>query len=96
MRQLNKLPEAETLLRSAIERQEKLSHQFPAISEYRQELIRNANSLGVLLGHLGKQEEALAVLSQAVKLQNALVNEYPKVDEYRLALADCQFNHAMR
>ena len=84
---LGKGPEAEQSHRQALAIGESLAAEFPAVPEYRQELAKSHNGLGLLLAHLGKGPEAEKTHRQALAIGEKLAAEFPAVPEYRHELA---------
>jgi serine/threonine-protein kinase len=64
-----------------------LAADFPDVPQYRHELARNCNDLGVTLASQGNLAEAEAAYRQAIALQEKLVADSPTVMDYRHNLA---------
>jgi Flp pilus assembly protein TadD len=88
--------EAEEAYREAIARLEKLTGEYPDEPEYRSELARSHNDLGILLKDLGKPAEAEAAYGQALALRQKLASDFPAVPRYRQDLAGSYVNHGNR
>jgi tetratricopeptide (TPR) repeat protein len=84
---LGKWPEAEAAYRQALALQEPLVAEFPAVPEYRDQLVRCHNNLAVLLATLGKRPEAEAEYRKTLTLQAQLAADFLTVPEYRQSLA---------
>ncbi len=66
---------------------ERLAADFPAVSDYRQELATTYNAVGVGLARLGRRAEAEASHRRALELRERLAAEHPAAPQYRDGLA---------
>jgi serine/threonine protein kinase/tetratricopeptide (TPR) repeat protein len=73
--------------RQAVVLLEQLAAEFLDVPEYRYELARSQNGLGIELAELGKRVEAETALRRALDLRKRLAGDFPKVAAYRWALA---------
>jgi serine/threonine protein kinase/tetratricopeptide (TPR) repeat protein len=89
---LGELKEAEPAYRAAVALQEKLVADFPARSDFQQELSRSHHNLGNLLANTGRPKEAEAAYRAAVALQKQLVGRFPQQANFRRSLALSQHN----
>jgi serine/threonine protein kinase/Flp pilus assembly protein TadD len=64
-----------------------LAADFPAVPQYREELAKSHNNLGIQLAGLGKRVEAEAAYRQALAVQERLAADFPAVPQYRQELA---------
>ena len=62
---------------------QKLAADFPAVLDYRSDLARSQNNLGLLLADLGKRSEAEAAHRAALALRERLASDHPDVPSYR-------------
>jgi tetratricopeptide (TPR) repeat protein len=84
---LNKRAEAEAAYRQALAIREKLTAEYPAVSQYRLELAGSHNSLGaLLLAGLSRQAEAETAFRQALAILDKLAAEHTSVPQRRLEL----------
>jgi eukaryotic-like serine/threonine-protein kinase len=67
--------------------QRRLAADFPNRPEFRRELARTNNDLGVLLHETGRLEEAEASYGVALDLQRQLAADFPSRTEFRQELA---------
>jgi serine/threonine-protein kinase len=81
------LEPAELSYRAAIKQWEQLAAEHPQVPEYRRELARSHNDLGIVLLNVGKSNDAEREYRAALKEQERLVAEHPQVPEYRRELA---------
>jgi serine/threonine protein kinase len=84
---LGRMEEAVAAVRQARDGFEKLTAEFPAVPEYRQELAGNHYNLGIYLADLGKWAEAEQQYRRALTLQEKLAADFPAVPPYRRDLA---------
>jgi serine/threonine-protein kinase len=87
LRDLGKLPDAESAFRQALTNQAKLAAESPSSPQYREALARCHNNLGRILADQSKRPEAEAEYRQALAIQQKLVYEFPAETQYRLELA---------
>jgi hypothetical protein len=83
--ELGQLAEAE--YRRALDLQQKLTADFPAVPEYRHDLALSQGNLGSLLRASGKLAEAEAAHRRALDQYEKLAAEFPAVPRYRAELA---------
>ena len=95
LRATDKKSEAEAEYRKAIALRQKLADDYPAVTEFRSDLARSHNNLGVLLSDTGKPAEAEAEYRKAIALDQKLADENPAVTGFRLLLAMHQSNLAL-
>jgi serine/threonine protein kinase/tetratricopeptide (TPR) repeat protein len=69
-----------------------LAADYPTVPQYRLELAKSHNSLGILLKDLGQHAEAEAAWRHALAIQEKLAADYPAVPRYRLDLASSHNN----
>jgi tetratricopeptide (TPR) repeat protein len=67
--------------------QEKLAAEFPSVPEYRSDLARSHNNLGLLLKARGQRTEAEEQSRKGLAIREKLAAEFPSVPEYRSDLA---------
>jgi serine/threonine-protein kinase len=60
---------------------------FPAVPQYRLELARSHQHLGILLRDLDKRADAESALHEALNIQAQLARDFPSVPQYRQDLA---------
>src|SRR5207244_5468059 len=72
-----------------------LAADFPAVTEYRQELALSHHNLAVLLKDLGRAQEAEDAYREAIALQKQLTTEFPAKPGYRQDLARSRNNLGM-
>lgn len=75
--------QAEPAGHRAIDLLEKLSEEFPAVPEYRQELGNTLQNWGALLASAGRNSEREKVIRRALAIQEKLVADFPRVPDYR-------------
>src|SRR5262249_3335987 len=92
LRSLGKIPEADAAYRRALDIQEKLVAESPAVPKFRRDLARSYNSLGILLADLGKRAEAAESYQRAFRIQQELPAEFLTVPQYRVEVAGSQVN----
>ncbi|MEX2308095.1 MAG: protein kinase [Pirellulales bacterium] len=79
--------EAEQYLRRALALQQKLADDFPAVADYRYDLLRSYKTLGWVLSRASRREEAETALRQAAAIADRLVADSPSVHYYQGTLA---------
>jgi serine/threonine protein kinase len=95
MRQrLGELKEAEEAYNDARTLQKQLVADIPTRAEFRRDLARSTNSLGLLFGNTGRQKEAERAHLDALALQKQLVIDFPSQHEIRQDLAITHLNLA--
>jgi len=92
--QLGKTAEALVGYRQAIALHEKLSADYPATPQLRQDLATAHDAVGVLLFDMGQYAEAEAEFRQGIGTQEKLASEFPAVTPYRKNLARMDTNLA--
>jgi tetratricopeptide (TPR) repeat protein len=93
LKDLGKLPEAESAFRQALHLQEQLAADFPTVPRYRQVLASCHHNLGTLLAGRGKHAQAEAAFRQALAIEEKLAADFPAVPEYRQRLAHSCTNY---
>ena len=88
LKDTDKKSEAEAEYRKAIALRQKLADDYPAVTEFRSDLARSHNNLGVLLNETGRQSEAEAEYRKAIALHQKLADDNPAVTEFRLRLGN--------
>ncbi len=89
---LGRMGEAAAACRLAIDGYATLVAEFPGAREYRTNLARNHNNLGILLSALGKWPEAEEHHRNALTIQDKLAAELPALGDDRAELAGCHNN----
>jgi hypothetical protein len=92
---LGKRDAAEREYRAALKELERLAAEHPQVADYREELARSHNSLGILLAGLGKGDDTEREYGAAIKEYERLAGEQPQVSDYRTGLAGSLGNLAM-
>jgi serine/threonine protein kinase/tetratricopeptide (TPR) repeat protein len=69
---------------------------YPEAGEYRFELGRTSNNLGVRLGELERHEQAVAAYQRAIDVHRRMVNAYPRQADFRKELAVSLGNLAVK
>jgi tetratricopeptide (TPR) repeat protein len=64
-----------------------LAADYPAVPDYRHEVVRAQMNLGVIYGRLGRADAAVSAHRDAASTALRLADDYPTVTEYRLHLA---------
>jgi eukaryotic-like serine/threonine-protein kinase len=82
--------EAEAEYREALEIQQRLAADNPAVTEFGSHLAYSHNSLGLLLSNMGKPTDAEAEYRKALALWQKLVGDNPAVTEFRSSMANSQ------
>jgi tetratricopeptide (TPR) repeat protein len=82
-----KLSEAEAEVHTAVAIQQKLVDGNPAVTEFRNDLVRSHNILGGVFSRLGKLSEAEAEYRTVVAILQKLAVDNPAVTEFRRLLA---------
>src|SRR5262249_16040961 len=77
-----KATEAEPEFRRALEIQEKLAADHPAVTEFRSRLANCHNNLGNLLSETGKATEAEPEFRRALEIRRKLAPDTPKVPDH--------------
>ena len=80
--------EAEAEYRRALEIEQKLVDDNPAVTEYRKNLSYVLNNLVNVVRSLGRAAEARDGYDRAISLKEQLVRDNPTATEYRFALAE--------
>src|SRR5262249_718909 len=78
--------QAEKTLRQALDLQEKLVADFPAVHTHRDDLARTQLALAAVLQKLGRSQDAQAAYRQALGGFGQLVVAFPRVAQYRTQL----------
>ena len=79
--------EAEAECRKALEIQQKLIGDHPAVTEFRSSLADSHFNLGILLSNTGKPAEAEAEFRKALAIRQKLVDDNPSVIDFRGVLS---------
>ena len=87
--------EAEAAYSAALDLQKQLAADFPTRPEFRQELARSHNNLGILLRDTGRLKEAEAAYGAALDLQRQLAADFPNQPDLRNELAGTCVNLAV-
>ncbi len=91
LRATERVKEAEDAYRSALAIQEDLVQRADN-QEYRQELARTHNNLGILLMNTGRTDEAENSLGKAREMLDTLAEDYPETIDYQQELARTNVN----
>ncbi|HEY2785464.1 MAG TPA: hypothetical protein VGJ05_10865, partial [Fimbriiglobus sp.] len=68
-----------------------LATDFPAVPDYRHEMVRAQINLGIIYGRLDRADAAVSAYRDAVSSASRLADDYPTVTEYRLLLARVRY-----
>ncbi len=66
---------------------QRLVDQYPEVAEYRYQLARNLNGLGLILLRLGRRPEGESHFCRAIEIAEELIKQDSKVPKYRSGLA---------
>jgi serine/threonine protein kinase/Flp pilus assembly protein TadD len=92
---LGNRPDSETAMRQAVALLEKLSAEFPAVREYREDLAYSRSELAGRLMDANKHEERLEVCRLVLSDYKTLVADFPTVPRYHELLASAHTGLAM-
>src|SRR5262249_32601088 len=87
-----RLVEAEKSSREALAIKESLQETFPSVPQYRHELARSFNNLGVLLTSLKRREDARSAYAKAVATYERLVADAHAPPLYSVEMAGTYTN----
>jgi tetratricopeptide (TPR) repeat protein len=82
---------AESPIREALGVLAGLAADYPAVPDYRHEVVRAQTNLGVIYGRLRRADAAVSAYRDAASSALRLADDYPTVTEYRLQLARVRF-----
>jgi serine/threonine protein kinase len=89
---LGDLADAEAAYRDGLALFKELAAEFPNRPDFRHDLAKSHNNLGILLETTGRLAEAEASYRDALTLEKQLVDEFPMRSEFRQELASSHHN----
>jgi len=66
---------------------QKLTHDYPAVTQFRSHLAGGINNIGLLLNHAGRHSESETEFRKAIALLQTLADDNPAVTQFRYDLA---------
>jgi serine/threonine protein kinase/tetratricopeptide (TPR) repeat protein len=87
--------EARAGYHEAIAETAQLAADFPGVPQYRQDLGRSQNNLGILFRELGQPAEAEMAYRQALAIRDKLVADFPAAPQYWQDLARSHINQGL-